>query len=356
MFAAIADGAADLVLAPVENSLAGSVYRCYDLLLESKLQHHRRSGSADRSQLDWAARRHAGAGPLRAIAPRGPGTMHPLLRSSIPRSRAWPPKTPAAACAKWCAAAIPSAPPSPAAAPPRSTAARSCSRISKIIAGTSHAFSCFRITRPRPPGPTRSLWLSFCCISPAPYIQALEPIARQNINLVKIESRPIVGHPFEYCFYLDVMASPEAPGTQAALRELREQTSEVRILGCYVAATGLLACSAAFERGMAFGHVLRTFVACHLPFALYSAPRIILRPPHAGSCAIENRCRGKINRPPNSMTPAYLQCIEERCQRRYPLDNKEHQCSACGGLLDVRYDFPRHRSEFDAPDCGSSAR
>ena len=37
MFAAIADGVADLVLAPVENSLAGSVYRCYDLLLESQL-------------------------------------------------------------------------------------------------------------------------------------------------------------------------------------------------------------------------------------------------------------------------------------------------------------------------------
>ncbi len=55
---------------------------------------------------------------------------------------------------------------------------------------------------------------------------------------------------------------------------------------------------------------------------------------------MEGTCRGKVNLP-NSMTPAYLQCIEERCQRRYPLDNKEHQCSACGGLLDVRYDFPR---------------
>ena len=40
MFAAIADGVADLVLAPVENSLAGSVYRCYDLLLESQLTIH----------------------------------------------------------------------------------------------------------------------------------------------------------------------------------------------------------------------------------------------------------------------------------------------------------------------------
>src|SRR5579863_6244118 len=37
MFASIAEGAADFVLAPVENSLAGSIYRNYDLLLESKL-------------------------------------------------------------------------------------------------------------------------------------------------------------------------------------------------------------------------------------------------------------------------------------------------------------------------------
>jgi chorismate mutase/prephenate dehydratase len=66
--------------------------------------------------------------------------------------------------------------------------------------------------------------------------QALQPIAEQNINLVKIESRPIVGHPFEYCFYLDLMAAPQAPATKAALDDLRRRTREVRILGCYVAA------------------------------------------------------------------------------------------------------------------------
>jgi threonine synthase len=41
------------------------------------------------------------------------------------------------------------------------------------------------------------------------------------------------------------------------------------------------------------------------------------------------------------MNSAFLQCIEQSCQRRYPLDAKEHQCLACGGLLDVRYDFSR---------------
>jgi threonine synthase len=39
------------------------------------------------------------------------------------------------------------------------------------------------------------------------------------------------------------------------------------------------------------------------------------------------------------MTSAFLQCIEQACERRYPLDAREHLCSACGALLDVRYDF-----------------
>ncbi|HET9400192.1 MAG TPA: prephenate dehydratase domain-containing protein, partial [Candidatus Acidoferrales bacterium] len=38
LFASIADGSADFALAPVENTLAGSVHRCYDLLLESRLE------------------------------------------------------------------------------------------------------------------------------------------------------------------------------------------------------------------------------------------------------------------------------------------------------------------------------
>jgi prephenate dehydratase len=36
-FSAISDGVADYLLAPIENSLAGSVHRCFDLLVESNL-------------------------------------------------------------------------------------------------------------------------------------------------------------------------------------------------------------------------------------------------------------------------------------------------------------------------------
>jgi threonine synthase len=41
------------------------------------------------------------------------------------------------------------------------------------------------------------------------------------------------------------------------------------------------------------------------------------------------------------MPDAYLQCIEETCARRYPLDSKDYKCQACGNLLDVQYDFPK---------------
>src|SRR5262249_39214708 len=37
LFNAIADGSADVILAPIENSLAGFVHACYDLLLDSSL-------------------------------------------------------------------------------------------------------------------------------------------------------------------------------------------------------------------------------------------------------------------------------------------------------------------------------
>jgi len=40
------------------------------------------------------------------------------------------------------------------------------------------------------------------------------------------------------------------------------------------------------------------------------------------------------------MPAAYLQCLEQSCRRRYPLDSKEHVCAVCQNLLDVAYDFP----------------
>jgi prephenate dehydratase len=67
---------------------------------------------------------------------------------------------------------------------------------------------------------------------PGALLAALEPLARHGINLMKIESRPIHGTPWVYQFFLDLVA--ESPDQlHAALEEVRRATNFLRILGLY---------------------------------------------------------------------------------------------------------------------------
>ena len=68
---------------------------------------------------------------------------------------------------------------------------------------------------------------------PGSLCSALNAFARRNLNLLKIESRPIPGMPWSYCFYLDLQASLKNADTRAALEELEEFADSVKILGCY---------------------------------------------------------------------------------------------------------------------------
>jgi prephenate dehydratase len=70
---------------------------------------------------------------------------------------------------------------------------------------------------------------------PGSLLSSLEPFARNGVNLLKIESRPIHGRPWEYQFFIDVEADTVARLEQA-LREVREAAHEVRVLGLYPAA------------------------------------------------------------------------------------------------------------------------
>ena len=71
---------------------------------------------------------------------------------------------------------------------------------------------------------------------PRALYHALEPFARRNLNLLKIESRPVHGQPWQYRFYLDLQASRNDPEVKAALDELKSLVVNLRILGAYAPA------------------------------------------------------------------------------------------------------------------------
>jgi prephenate dehydratase len=72
---------------------------------------------------------------------------------------------------------------------------------------------------------------------PGSLLSSLQPFARRNLNLHKLESRPRRGKPFEYVFYVDLMAAADDPEVEAALEEVAAHTSLLRVLGSYRSAS-----------------------------------------------------------------------------------------------------------------------
>lgn len=67
--------------------------------------------------------------------------------------------------------------------------------------------------------------------------RCLAAFALRDINMTKLESRPLRGKPWEYLFYMDFMGSPQEEPVRHAIRHLSELTDELVVLGCYPAAT-----------------------------------------------------------------------------------------------------------------------
>jgi prephenate dehydratase len=68
---------------------------------------------------------------------------------------------------------------------------------------------------------------------PGALFRALSAFALRDLNLTKIESRPLRGKPWEYLFYLEFLERADAPNAQNALNHLRELADFLRVLGCY---------------------------------------------------------------------------------------------------------------------------
>jgi prephenate dehydratase len=235
LFAAIDEKAADYLLAPVENSLAGSVHRSYDLLLESSLHISGEVVIPIRHFLIGCSGSSLDA--IKTVE------SHPVALAQCERFFAAHPQFQRIATedtAGSVARVVKQG--------DRARAAIAGLRAAKLYGGVvlrEHL-------EDHPENYTRFLLLtSTTSISPGadklslvfklPHqggalYHALEPFARRGLDLVKIESRPIKGRPWEYHFYLDLQASTNDADVIKALAELDERAIELRVLGCYEAA------------------------------------------------------------------------------------------------------------------------
>lgn len=68
---------------------------------------------------------------------------------------------------------------------------------------------------------------------PGALFKAMSVFALRDIDLTKIESRPMVGKPWEYMFYIDLIGSIDEEHVKKALDHLDEYALMLRVLGCY---------------------------------------------------------------------------------------------------------------------------
>jgi prephenate dehydratase len=93
-----------------------------------------------------------------------------------------------------------------------------------------------RASEPEPPVSKKGYKTSLVFTTrniPGSLFRALAVFALRDINLAKIESRPLRGKPWEYLFYVDLMGRTGDEKVDKALGHLREVADLMRVLGSY---------------------------------------------------------------------------------------------------------------------------
>lgn len=232
LYASIEDGVAEYILAPIENSLAGSVHRSYDLLISSGLH--------IQAEVVIPIVHNLIGIPGATFEQIIQVSSHPVALAQCERFFSSHPSIKRVATDDTAGSvreAMDAGDPA--------KAGIASKRAAKVYGGAilrEHL-------EDHPENYTRFLLLAASAEvaenadklslmlhlphKPGSLCSVLNAFARRKLNLLKIESRPIPGTPWSYCFYLDLQASLKNPEARAALHELDEFADSVKILGCY---------------------------------------------------------------------------------------------------------------------------
>jgi prephenate dehydratase len=235
LFDSIAQGRADLILAPLENTLAGPVLRCYDLLYQSALA---MTGEVVlRISHCVIGCPGSSLGEVRRIQ------SHPVALAQCERFFASHPAI-AKAVAEDTAGSVRQImerlDPSVAAIAAESAASQYGAQIlASAVEDDPNNFTRFALLQPAAsvteaiPEADATTLVVTVANQPGALFRSLEPFALNSVDLMSLVSRPLVGTPWHYRFFFEVAAAAAEPRMAKALAELQPRTVELRVLGSY---------------------------------------------------------------------------------------------------------------------------
>jgi prephenate dehydratase len=235
VFRSVVSGKATLCLVPIENTLAGSVYENYDLLLKNDLHIVR--------EVNLQIVHNLIAFPETSLKNLRQVYSHPVALAqcshffaSRPRLERIPFYDTAGAVKMLKERRTPGA----AAIASRAAASVYGARILKThLEDHRENFTRFLLLSKRPSVAADANKVSIVFSTrnlPGALFKCLSVFALRDIDLTKMESRPLRGRPWEYFFYVDFAGNIREERCRKALAHLAEVTDVLRVLGCYVGA------------------------------------------------------------------------------------------------------------------------
>ncbi len=235
VFEAVARGAVDRGIVPVENAVAGSINQTYDLLLQSDL--HVVGEVVLRVRHCLLVPPGTRMEEVREVA------SHPQALAQCDGFLARHGLTPIPVSDTAGAARMVAENPRPGLAAIASRRAAERYGLAVLECGIedfafnyTRFFVLAREEEPRGEGPYKTSVVFAVRHRPGGLYQAIGAFAEAGVNLTKIESRPRKDRPWSYVFYLDFEGHVEEEAPSRALLALLRRAAFVKVLGSYPAA------------------------------------------------------------------------------------------------------------------------